>query len=126
VHDHVDVTVRAIVRVAAVVDDRRGRETRAAEEDATGVRGAPRGGRIGAVPLGHVVQVRIEAADARVEREELLLGDPAVVQHREAVLDAVVVQRAAGEPRRGVHAVDVGRMVVDRRARSVRVGFAVA
>src|SRR5690606_37892895 len=69
--------------------------------------------------------VVVEPADVLVEIQELLRRDGRVVQRRQAVLDADVVQGPSGEPGIRVDAVDVDGVVVHPAAHPVGIGVRV-
>ena len=79
------------------------------------------GFRVGHRPPGLEAAVPVVAADEPVEIQELLRRDDAVVQRGEAVLDAGVVEGAAGEAGLRVAPVDVDVVTVDVAARAVWV-----
>ena len=126
VDDHMDVAPLAVVRVAPVVDHRGGGEAAPSAQDPPGVERPPRRPGVGPVPLGHMVQVRVESADLPVEREELPGRDLPAVQHGEPVLHPPVVEGPGGEAGGWVRPVDVHGVVVDRGPDPLGPGRAVA
>jgi hypothetical protein len=81
--------------------------------DAAGLIGGPDGGGVGDGAGGDEIAVVVIAADALVEIKELRGGDDARVERGEAVLDAGIVDGAAGEAGEGVAAVDVDVVIED-------------
>ncbi len=78
-HDHVDVAALPMIVIGAVVDHRRGSETRSAEQDATGFYCALAGLCIGLVTVGDMIHIAIESPDILIQIHELLRRDDPTV-----------------------------------------------
>ena len=92
----VDVTV--VVHVRPILDDGHGGESAGAAVDLAGlVRDAQRLP-IGDLAGGDDVAIDVVATDTRIDVQELLRPDLTGVEGGQAILDADVVQRPAGEP----------------------------
>src|SRR5260221_11943650 len=79
---------------------------------ASGAGGDPRRFRITDLTLRDDLATGVVTADPRVDVDELVHGDDAVIQRRQAVLDADVVPRRPGEPGLGVNTEGVDHVVL--------------
>ena len=120
-NDHVDIATLTVVPVIPEVYHRSRGQAGAAEEDTPGVQGTPGRGRVGPVPLGHVIEVGVVASDIAIEGQELGLRELAAIQNVEAVLHAEIAEGPGREPGRWVDTVDVHRVVVHGGPNPVRL-----
>jgi len=109
----VNVAFGGEVGIAADIKDRDARETKAAVSNPAGLVGGAKCLGIGDGTEGDRISVVIIAADLLIQVEELGGRDGAGVEGGEAVLDAGVIDGAAGEARQRVAAIDIDGMVED-------------
>ena len=93
-HDHVNVTTLSMIVIAAVVNDRCRRQTRATKQDSSRFDSSLSRLPIGSMSLWHMIYIAIEATYALIQIYKLLRGNEALIQRLQAILHTHVIERS--------------------------------